>query len=153
LVDATDVIGPPAKAHPDKPNGAIVLLSDGETTVGRPTTDGAQAAADAKIPVYSIAFGTANGTVADPDTGQIVPVPVNNDELAGVATTTGGTFYKAPTAQALEQAYTSISKNLNAGVGDPVQITKELTWQFMAAALAFLGVGWLLGLVLLRGLL
>ncbi len=152
LAAATDVIGPPAKDHPDKPNGAIVLLSDGETTQGRPTADGAKIAADAKIPVSSIAFGTADGTVRL-NTGEIVPVPVNNEELASVASATGGTFYKAPTAQALEQAYGSISKNLNAGVGDPTQITTENTWKYVAAALAFLAIGWLLGLLLLRGLL
>lgn len=150
---ATDVIGPPAKDTPDKPAGAIVLMSDGETTVGRPTIEGAQAAAKAKIPVYSIAFGTANGTVVDPNTGDTVDVPVNNDELKGVADTTGAKFFQAPTAGALAQAYAEISKNLNAGAGDPIEKTDELTWQYAAVSLALLGVGWIIGLVLLRGLL
>jgi len=150
---ATDVIGPPDKATPNQPAGAVVLMSDGETTVGRPTADGAQTAADAKIPVYSIAFGTADGTVVDPTTGDTVAVPVNNNELKGVADTTGAKFFKAPTADALKQAYAEISKNLNAGVGDPIQVTDELTWQYIAVALVLLAIGWVLGLVLLRGLL
>ena len=145
--------GPPDKATPNQPAGAVVLMSDGETTVGRATADGAQTAADAKIPVYSIAFGTADGTVVDPTTGDTVAVPVNNNELKGVADTTGAKFFKAPTADALKQAYAEISKNLNAGVGEPMQITDELTWQYIAVALVLLAIGWVLGLVLLRGLL
>ena len=153
LAVATDVIGPPAKDTPDQPAGAIVLMSDGETTVGRPTADGAQTAADSKIPVYSIAFGTADGTVIDPNTGDTVPVPVNNDELNGVADITGGKFFKAPSAEALQQAYSEISKNLNAGSGDPTETTDELTWQYVAIALVLLAAGWTLGLTLLRSLL
>lgn len=153
LAAAADIIGPPSKDHPDAPAGAIVLLSDGETTQGRPTADGTTAVAKNKIPIYSIAFGTANGTVADPNTGQIVPVPVNNDELAATAKTTGGQFFKAPTADALAQAYAKISKNLNATVGDPVEVTIEHTWEYTAIAMVLLAIGWILGLWLLRGLL
>ena len=46
----------------------MVLLSDGETTVGRLTSDGAAEAADAGIPVFTIAFGTTDGTIPDPTT-------------------------------------------------------------------------------------
>lgn len=153
LATAVDVIGPPGKAKPNQPSGAIVLLSDGETTVGRPTADGAKVAADAKIAVYSIAFGTADGTVVDPNTGDTVPVPVNDAELKGVAATTGGAFFAAPSATALSQAYAEISKNLNAGQGDPVEIVTENTWKYLAIALVLLAVGWLLGLWWLRSLL
>lgn len=153
LATAADVVGPPSTDQADQPAGAIVLLSDGETTVGRPTAEGAQVVADSKIPVYSIAFGTADGTVVDPNTGDIVPVPVNNDELSATASTTGGKFYAAPTASALQQAYDEISKNLNAGSGDPLEITIERTWAYTAVALSLFAVGWILGLWLLRGLL
>ena len=153
LATATDVLGPPDPKHPDRPSGAIVLLSDGETTVGRPTADGAKVAADAKLPVYSIAFGTANGTVVDPNTGDTVPVPVNNDELSATASTTGGRFFTAPSASALRQAYDEISKHLNAGSADPKEVVVERTWVYAALALALLGVGWTLALWLLRGLL
>jgi Ca-activated chloride channel family protein len=153
LAAATDVLGPPDAKHPDQPSGAIVLLSDGETTVGRATAAGAQVAAGAKLPVYSIAFGTAGGTVIDPNTGDTVPVPVNNAELSATATTTGGKFFEAPTASALRQAYDEISKNLNAGSGDPKEVIVERTWVYAALALALLAVGWALALWLLRGLL
>ncbi|MEO7398247.1 MAG: VWA domain-containing protein, partial [Ilumatobacteraceae bacterium] len=150
---AAGIIGEPTEEQPDEPAGAIVLLTDGETTVGRPTAEGADVAAANKIPVYAIAFGTLDGTVTDPQTGEVIPVPVNYDELGGVADTTGGEFYEAPTADALEQAYAEISDNLNSGVGDPVEVVTESTWKFVAAALSFLASGWLLGLWWLRGLL
>ncbi len=153
LAVATEIIGPPTDAEPDRPSGAIVLLTDGETTVGQPTQDGAQIAADAKIPVYSIAFGTTDGTVTDPTTGDTIPVPVRYGELQDVATTTGGVAYEAPTKDALEQAYAEISDSLNAGVGDPIEVVTEQTWKYVAVALLLLGIGWVLGLFWLRGLL
>ncbi len=69
-------------ADPDTAPGVMVLLSDGETTVGRPTDEGAQEAADAGIPVYTIAFGTEGGEITDPETGDVVPVPVRPADLA-----------------------------------------------------------------------
>jgi Ca-activated chloride channel homolog len=152
LVQSVEVVGPQADPKTKEPTGAIVLLSDGETTAGRPTSEGADAAAKAKIPVYAIAFGTSSGTVIDPD-GTVVPVPVNLDELMGVADTTGGTFYAAPTAKALRDAYSEISKNLNAGAGDPVEKITDITWRYLAVALSLLALGWTLGLWWLRGLL
>ncbi len=150
---AADIIGPPTDEEPDEPAGAIVLLTDGETTVGQPTAAGADVAAENKIPVYAIAFGTLEGTVTDPESGDIIPVPVNYDELGGVADATGGVFYEAPTADALQAAYAEISDNLNAGVGDPIEVVTEQTWKYVAAALLVAGIGWILGLWWLRGLL
>jgi Ca-activated chloride channel family protein len=131
-----------------------VLLSDGETTAGNLlTAEGAAIAAEAEIPAYAIAFGTEDGTVVDGNTGEIVPVPVNIDELRGVAEITAGDFYEAPSADALEEAYSEISSNLNAGAGEPIKIVNEQTWKYAAASLALLAIGWAMGLWLLRGLL
>jgi Ca-activated chloride channel family protein len=58
--------------------GAVVLLSDGETTQGRPNDEAAQAARPAGVAVNTIAFGTDSGIVTGPDGSQI-PVPVNRD--------------------------------------------------------------------------
>ena len=49
--------------------GAMVLLTDGETTVGRPTDEGGRVAAEAGVPVFTIAFGTAEGTIVEPQSG------------------------------------------------------------------------------------
>jgi Ca-activated chloride channel homolog len=153
LAVASDVIGPPADSKTDDPAGVIVLLSDGETTVGRATSEGAQIAADNKIPVYSIAFGTPDGEVLNPQTGQMDPVPVNTDELSATAETTGGQFYEAPTADALEKAYEEISGHLNTSTGDPIVTTHEQTWKYVAVAMLLLAAGWILALWWLRGML
>lgn len=134
-----------------KSPGTLVVLSDGETTRGRPTADGAQVAADAKVPVYTIAFGTDSGVIADPDTGQPDPVPVKLDELQAAADATGGTAYIAPSANDLAKAYESIRANLNQTTGDAVTTIHELTWRYALAAVVFLMIAWALGLWWLRG--
>ena len=53
----------------------------------------------------------------------------------------------------MRQAYSEISKNLNAGSGDPMEVVSERTWVYAAIALALLALGWTLALWLLRGLL
>jgi Ca-activated chloride channel family protein len=136
-----------------KAPGAIVLLSDGETTVGQPTEDGAQQAADAKIPVFTIAFGTDSGSITDPQSGQTVPVPVKPEPLQETADTTGGTAYTAATDTELNDAYEKIQSAIGATLGDEVQQTNELTWQWAAIALLLIAISmagamwWLRGMV------
>ena len=45
---------------------AMVLLSDGDTTQGRPNDEAASEARDRGIPVHTIAFGTDAGYINDP---------------------------------------------------------------------------------------
>jgi Ca-activated chloride channel homolog len=136
----------------DQPPGVIVLLSDGETTVGRPTAEGAKDAADAGIPVYTIAFGTDSGSITDPTTGDVVPVPVRPADLQAVASTTGGEAFEAQTGDELAKAYGSIAESLGTTIGEPVEVIVELTWQWALAAFLVLGLGWALSLWWLRGM-
>jgi Ca-activated chloride channel family protein len=131
--------------------GTLVVLSDGETTRGRSTAEGAAIAADAKVPVYTIAFGTEDGTITDPQTGELDPVPVKLDELQAAADTTGGTAYVAPSAKELAKAYDQIRANLQKTIGEPVTSIRELTWRYVLVTLLLLMAGWALGLWWLRG--
>ena len=136
----------------DLPPGVIVLLSDGETTVGSLTSDGAAEAAEAGIPVYTIAFGTEGGSIQDPETGEIVPVPVRPADLELVAEVTGGQAFEARTGDELASAYDQIAESLGETIGDPVEIITELTWRWALAAFLCLGLAWALSLWWLRGM-
>jgi Ca-activated chloride channel family protein len=136
----------------DLPPGVMVLLSDGETTVGRLTSDGADEAADAGIPVYTIAFGTDDGVIVDPETGDVVPVPVRPADLELVAETTGGQAFEARTGDELADVYDQIAESLGETIGDPVEIITELTWRWALAAFLCLGLAWALSLWWLRGM-
>jgi Ca-activated chloride channel family protein len=135
----------------EKSPGTLVVLSDGETTRGRPTADGAQIAATTKVPVYTIAFGTENGSITNPQTGQTDPVPVKLDELQGAADATGGKAYVAPSADELAKAYADIRANLQQSTGEAVTTIHELTWRYVLAAVVLLMIAWGLGLWWLRG--
>ena len=47
--------------------------------------------------VISIAFGTSSGTINDPVSGEVLPVPVFPQPLEDVAEITGGAAYEAAT--------------------------------------------------------
>ena len=132
--------------------GVIVLLSDGETTVGRLTSDGAQDAADAGIPVFTIAFGTEDGVIDDPLSGQRVPVPVRPADLELVAEATGGASFEARTGNELAEAYDQIQASLGDTLGEEIEIVKELTWRWAMASFLLLSLAWALSLHWLRGM-
>ncbi len=132
--------------------GVIVLLSDGETTVGRLTSDGALEAADAGVPVFTIAFGTDSGVIVDPVSGERVPVPVRPADLELVAETTGGASFEAQTGNELVDAYEQIQASLGDTLGEEIEIVKELTWRWAMASFLLLAFGWALSLLWLRGM-
>ncbi|MBL7502741.1 VWA domain-containing protein [Frankia sp. CNm7] len=110
------------------PPAAIVLISDGETTRGRPNSQAAQAAKEAHVPVDTIAYGTPNGTL---DVGgQLIPVPVNEPALRQIADQTGGSHHKATSGDEL----TSIYKGLGSSIGYRKEF-REVTPAFVGASL------------------
>ena len=127
-------------------------MSDGETTVGRSTEEGGAIAAEAGVPVFTIAFGTADGSITDPTSGEVVPVPVRPEPLAEVAEATGGTAYEAATGDQLADAYERIRDSLGETLGEEIEIVTELTWKWAAAALALLAAAWALAIWWLRGM-
>lgn len=154
LLESTDDPDAADEAGDDeRPPGVIVLLTDGETTVGRPTAEGARRAADAGVPVYSISFGTPFGVVPDPGgSGQLIPVPVRPDELQIVAELTGGATFEAETAEELAAIYDEIRDSLGQTLGETIEVVTERTWQWAMAAFALLALAWALGLWWLRGI-
>lgn len=121
------------------PPARIVLLSDGETTVGRPDADAVRAAQDAEIPVSTIAFGTSRGTIIydDPSTAVVenspIPVPVREDNLRSIAERTDGAFFAASSLEELESVYSDIGSAI--GYED---VNQEITPWFIAGGLLLL---------------
>ena len=124
--------GPPLVDSDGEPApGAIVLMSDGETTVGRPNVDGINEAQRQMVPVSTIAFGTTTGIIEVPGEPFPVPVPVHEDDLRQIASETGGEFFAAASAGELESVYRGIGSD----IGFETE-TEDITAWFVGAALA-----------------
>lgn len=119
-------------AAPDEseepPPARVLLLSDGYRTYGRTVQEAAVAAAEAGVPVSTVAFGTDEGVVDI--AGQLQRVPVDRQALADLAESTGGFFYEAATADELKQVYRDMGSSLGMRL-----VPVDLTRWFAAAAL------------------
>lgn len=113
------------------PPAHIVLLSDGETTAGMSNESAAYLAKQAEVPVSTIAFGTPTGTVTIE--GVTETVPVNEDELRSIATSTEGTFYRAETLDELTGVYDSIRRSIGFEM-----VPAEITDRWVGLAMIFL---------------
>jgi Ca-activated chloride channel family protein len=113
-----------------KAPAAIVLLSDGKSVRGSDPLDAAQAAKQRKIPIYTVALGTANGTI---NGGQ--RVPPDPETLAGIARATGGRAFTAGDVDALDQVY----KRLGSQVATEKK-KLEVTSLFAGGALALMAL-------------
>jgi Ca-activated chloride channel family protein len=119
----------PEPADGDEPvPGRIVLLSDGETTVGRSNQEAVDAAIEADIPVSTIAFGTQTGEIQID--GERVPVAVNEQALEDIAERTSGSFYTAVTEAELTDVYEDIGSSIGF-----VREEQDVTYRFVTYAL------------------
>jgi Ca-activated chloride channel family protein len=94
------------------PPSAIVLLSDGKTTAGKPPVDVAVQAGQAKVPIYTVALGTEEGVVQGPGFGGYIPVPPDPETLADIARESGGKAYTAQDSGRLSNIYKSLGSKL-----------------------------------------
>lgn len=131
----------PSTEDGSSPPARIVVLSDGETTTGRPDAEAAEAAADAGVPVDTIAYGTPGGSITDLD-GFEIPVPVMPEPLQDIASTTGGEFAEADSFDSLDAIYDSITAE--AAYED---VEREVSGWFVGAGLLLLSVAGLLSLL------
>ncbi len=123
---------------------SILFLSDGAQTRGiLQPLEGAALARDECFPVYTVALGTPEGTIArgsfggpfDPSSGdsQRIPVPPDPETLRQIAAMTGGEFSEARTADALEKAYENLGSRLGQEPGQT-----EITFLLVALAAGLL---------------
>lgn len=108
----------------------VVLLSDGTNTDGPEPGAAVAKAADAGIPIYTIAFGTDNGFV-DLD-GKRESVAPDEAALAEIADRTDGVAVDADSADRLRDAYQDLESAF--GYED---VKKPVTAQYAFAALGF----------------
>ncbi len=122
-----------AAAGEDTPPARVVILSDGANTSGQDPAEAARMAGELGVPVDTISFGTAAGTIGD---GQ--QVPVDGETLQAVADATGGRYFEAANPEELRSAYADIGSS----VGYETEVRD--------VSARFIGVG--LGLALLAAL-
>ncbi|MGI8984132.1 MAG: VWA domain-containing protein [Acidimicrobiales bacterium] len=112
------------------PPGRIVLMSDGETTVGRANELAVTAASEAEVQISTIAFGTDTGTVLVE--GRSIPVPVNRAALGVIAEATGGRAFEAGSAGELRRVYADIGSSIGYRTEE-----REVTSWLVGVALVF----------------
>jgi Ca-activated chloride channel homolog len=94
---------------------AVVLLSDGASTSGRDPVTAAIAARRQRVPVSTVALGTAQGTITVPRRGGGTVtrrVPPDPASLAEIARASGGRTYTADTAPRLKEIYERLGSQL-----------------------------------------
>lgn len=116
------------------PPSAIVLLSDGAANRGQDPTVVARQAAKDKIPIYTVALGTASGTLPNPDPlGPPVPVPPDPQLMSQIAELSGGHSFNAQSADTLSSIYKDLGHQLGS-----VTRKRDVTAEFALGGLVLL---------------
>lgn len=126
------------KTAPPGPDGEevparIVLMSDGETTSGRPDAQASAAAKKAQVPVSTISFGTPEGVIYLPGEEGPISVAVNPEALTKIANDTGGTAFTAATQDELKAVY----KDIGSSIGYTTEL-RDISGTFVGASLLVL---------------
>lgn len=104
---------PAAAAAPGSyTGGAIVLLSDGRRTNGPDPVMAARKAAELGVRVYTVGFGTANGSIPGYE-GWSFYVRLDEDALKAVARVTEAEYFYAGSALDLRKVYQHLSSRFS----------------------------------------
>jgi Ca-activated chloride channel homolog len=141
LQAATNVLRRQPGVRGKRAPSAIVLISDGASTGDVDPVAAAQAARKLRIPVYTVALGTAQGTITVPRPGgaggtETRRVPPDPEGMREVARASGGKAYTAADAGKLTDVY----KKLGSLLGTKNE-KREITAGFAGGALALLLLG------------
>ena len=131
IYTSLDLLESDVPAEGTEAGGSIVLMSDGDTTTGRPEEPAAREAQRRGVKVSTVAFGTDHGSVVVDF--MAVPVPVDRDALRNIAETTGGKVFEAESAEEI----VSVFEDLGEGAGtrtEPREITDSLALAALVTA-------------------
>jgi Ca-activated chloride channel family protein len=119
---------------------AIVLLGDGASTRGEDPIDVVQQTKKYKIPVYTVALGSQDGTLThtDPNTGatSTEPVPPDLLTLQDIARDTGGLVFATADARQLAAVYRNLGTRLT-----KTKEKRQVTSAFAGGAIVLLLAG------------
>jgi Ca-activated chloride channel family protein len=119
---------------------AIVLLGDGASTRGEDPINVVQQTKKYKIPVYTVALGSQDGTLThtDPNTGatSTEPVPPDLLTLQDIARDTGGQFFATADARQLAAVYRNLGTRLT-----KTKEKRQVTSAFAGGAIVLLLAG------------
>jgi Ca-activated chloride channel family protein len=131
------------------PPARVVLMSDGKQTLPGPEGENeprgsftaAHKASDVKVPVSTISFGTAFGTIDLQ--GRRTPVAVDDDSLRTIAQISGGQFFTAASQEELQQVYATLGEQIGY---ETRRVDVSHSWLVVGTLLAMLGLGGALAL-------
>ncbi|MDP2713120.1 MAG: VWA domain-containing protein [Solirubrobacteraceae bacterium] len=119
-------------AAEERPPAAMVLLSDGSATDGAAADLVAAEARRLRVPIYTVALGTPDGTITLG--GRTLNVPPDPEALQRIATESGGQAFRAEDADELDAVYDRLGSQIGT---KPEQ--REVTVLFAGGALLLLG--------------
>ena len=131
LVTSLAMLRGRAGSNGKRPPGAILLLSDGTSTHGREPLAQADAARRLGVPVYTVALGTAAGTLPGGE-----PVPPDPQTLREIAERSGGRAFTAGEAAELSAVYERLGSHIATR-----REQRELTGAFAGGAILVLALG------------
>ena len=128
------------------PPARIVLMSDGAQTLPagdkpedlpRGSFTAAKVAAQEKVPVSTISFGTAYGSI-EIEPGSRTPVSVDDAAMRTIADLSGGQFFTAASETELRQVYAELGEQIGY---ETRRVDVSRPWLIAATLLLVAGVG------------